>query len=132
MINNKILKIASQNKFYGLKNIFTHKSHLKNKKCGDYIDIEIIVKNNKIYTMRYEAYSCIYCQASANLIANKTNALSIKKLEKDVLKLNQSFKEKNTLPKNYSHFKEIINNKQISRLDCIMLPFNALLKALKI
>ena len=132
MINNKILKIASQNKFYGLKNIFTHKSHWKNKKCGDYIDIEIIVKNNKIYTMRYEAYSCIYCQASANLIANKINALSIKKLEKDVLKLNQSFKEKNTLPKNYSHFKEIINNKQISRLDCIMLPFNALLKALKI
>ncbi len=132
MIDNKIIRIASDNKYYGLKNTFTHKCSLKNKKCGDNIVIELIVKKDKINSMRYEAYSCIYCLASANLVAKKIKKLSIKKLRNDIIKLNNSFKYKSSLPRHFSHFKEVINSRNMSRLDCIMLPFQAVLKALKI
>ena len=48
MINSKIIKIASNTRFNELFNEFTHKSNIKNKKCGDTITIELIVKNVKI------------------------------------------------------------------------------------
>ena len=44
MINENILKIASNTSNYGLKDFFTHKSILKNSKCGDKIKIEVVVK----------------------------------------------------------------------------------------
>ena len=66
MINIKILKLASNTKYFGLKNNYTHKCIFKNKKCGDKISLEIIVRKNKICSMRYETNSCIYSQASAN------------------------------------------------------------------
>ena len=132
MIDSRIIKIASDDKYYGLKNTFTHKCSLKNKKCGDNIVIELVVKNDKINSMRYEAHSCVYCLASANLIANEVKKLSIKKLKKDILNLNKSFKYKSSLPRHFRHFKEVINSRNMNRLDCIMLPFQAVLKALKI
>jgi hypothetical protein len=44
MINSQIIKIVSDSKNFGLKNIFTHKSIAKNSLCGDLIKIEIVVK----------------------------------------------------------------------------------------
>ena len=132
MIDSRIIKIASDDRYYGLKNAFTHKCSLKNKKCGDNIVIELVVKNDKINSMRYEAHSCVYCLASSNLIANKVKKLSIKKLKKDILNLNNSFKYESSLPRHFRHFKEVINSRNMNRLDCIMLPFQAVLKALKI
>ena len=38
--------------------------------------------------------------------------------------------EKN-LPAKYKIFKDLFNNRNINRIDCIMLPFNALIKALE-
>ena len=50
MITNKIIKIALDTKNFGLKNNFTHKAQLKNKKCGDIIKIEIKKKKKQNYT----------------------------------------------------------------------------------
>ena len=66
MIDLKILKIASDTKYYGLKNIYSHQTRVKNKICGDLIKIELQVKKDKINLMRYETESCIFCQASAD------------------------------------------------------------------
>ena len=46
MIDKRLLKIASNTKFYGLKNIYTYKTKLKNSICGDKISIEISLKKN--------------------------------------------------------------------------------------
>ena len=43
MINIKILKLASDTKYLGLTNKYTHKITAKNKTCGDKIKLEIIV-----------------------------------------------------------------------------------------
>ena len=40
MIDIKVLKIASDTKFYGLQNKYTHKTSAKNIKCGDRINLE--------------------------------------------------------------------------------------------
>ena len=41
MIDQKIIKIASNTKFAGLKNQYTHKSSIKNSFCGDFINYGI-------------------------------------------------------------------------------------------
>ena len=46
MIDKRLLKIASNTKFYGLKNNYTYKTNLKNSICGDKISIEISLKKN--------------------------------------------------------------------------------------
>ena len=84
MINQKIIQIASNTKYSGLSNNFTHKSSIKNSLCGDKIKIEIITSNNKISSMRYEAESCILCEASASLVAKKIKNYSLNNLKKDV------------------------------------------------
>ena len=53
MIDKKIIKIASNTKFVGLKNVFTHKCSLKNSLCGDLIKVEIIANKSKIKSIRY-------------------------------------------------------------------------------
>ena len=132
MINKKIIKLAMSNKNYGLKNIFTHKTTLKNRQCGDFIKIEIVAKSNTITKMRYETESCIYCQASANILSNKISLFKIDKLDYDISLIQFFFKKKDiNLPKKYKDFKELMNIKNINRLNCIILPFNALKKALE-
>ena len=59
MIDRRIIKIASNTKYAGLKNDFTHKSTLKNSLCGDSIKVEFIANKSKIKSMRYETESCI-------------------------------------------------------------------------
>ena len=61
MIDNRLLKIATNTKFFGLKNNYTYKSNLKNSKCGDKISIEIFIKKNNISEIRYETEACIFC-----------------------------------------------------------------------
>ena len=133
MINQNILKIASDTKYYGLKNICTHQSKVKNRICGDVIEIEIKVIKNKIKFMRYETQSCIFCQATASILANKIEVISIKHLKKDIQDLKKTIKQnEDFLPVRFKSFNKIINNAVKNRFDCIMLPFNALLKALRI
>jgi len=133
MINQNILKIASDTKYYGLKNICTHQSKVKNRICGDVIEIEIKVIKNKIKFMRYETQSCIFCQATASILANKIEVISIKHLKKDIQDLKKTIKQnEDFLPVRFKSFNKIINNGVKNRFDCIMLPFNALLKALRI
>ena len=87
MINNEIIKIASNTSYVGLKNDYTYKSSKKNLMCGDLIKVELVVNKSKINSMRYETESCIYCNASASLIAKHIRGLSISKVKKDLNKL---------------------------------------------
>ena len=69
MIDSKILEFAQDMSSYGLKNTSKKFASIKNKKCGDKIKVELEVKNKIIKNMRYETESCIFCQASASLLA---------------------------------------------------------------
>ena len=133
MINAKIIKIASFNNNAGLKNKFTHKSSVKNSLCGDFIKTEFIVDKSKIKSMRYETESCILCEASASLIASKINNFHINDLKKDFLNIKKIKKNKNlNFPLKFKELKQLLNKKTLRRIDCVILPMEALFKAFRI
>ena len=133
MIDQYILKIASDTSNYGLKKKFTHFASKKNRICGDKINIEVITDKKKIKNIRYETDACIFCQASASLISDKFKNLDLKVLKKDIDLINQlSINIKSKIPIKYKKFKYLINKKYKNRINCVMLPLNALIKALKI
>ncbi len=130
MISPKIIKLASDTKFAGLKNIFTHKSSVKNSLCGDLIKIEIIANKTKIKSMRYETESCIICEASASLLAKKIKNFNLKELKNNYKQFNKN-KKVNFLSK-FKIFNQLLIKKNKNRINCVILPMEALFKALKI
>ena len=132
MINSKIIKIASNTKYFGLKNKFTNKSLAKNPLCGDKITIELIINKLKINTMRYETESCILCEASASLLAKKIINYPLKNAIKDLKNLKEVIKNNKTvLPRKFKEFKCLLGKKNTNRSGCVVLPVDAVLKGLK-
>ena len=133
MIDTRIIKIASNTKYMGLKNDFTHKSALKNSLCGDSIKVEFIANKSKIKSMRYETESCILCEASASLLANKIYKFSLKDLKEDLINIKKIKKNKDLdFQLKFKELKQLLNKKTLKRINCVILPIEALIKAFKI
>ena len=133
MIDDSIIKLASNTSNSGLQNKYSHKISLKNNLCGDKIAIEIIANNKNIISMKYETESCIYCQASASLLSRKVKKLKIKDIKNEFASLKEISKQKKIkIPKKYSDFKKLLNSDNFNRFKCIFLPFDAVIKALKL
>ena len=133
MISNEIIKFASNTSNVGLTNKYTFKCTKKNSMCGDVIKIELIQKNYKINSMKYETESCVLCEASASLLSKNIKNLPIKTIKEEINKLKKKpFKDlKFIFPKKFKEFKFLINKNNSKRLNCIYLPIDAVLKALK-
>ncbi len=133
MISNQIIKFASNTSNVGLTNKYTFRSTKKNSMCGDLIKVELIQKNSKINSMKYETESCVLCEASASLLSKKIKNLPIKTIKEELNKLkNISLKDlKFTFPKKFKEFRFLINKDNLNRINCIYLPIDAVLKALK-
>ena len=132
MITSEIVKIASNSKNVGLTNKYTFKSSLKNSLCGDKIKLELNIKKAKLNSMKYETESCVYCEASASLLATTIEDLHIDTIIKELNLLKKAMKDdKPNLPVNFKDFKILINKKNLKRINCINLPFDAVLKALR-
>ena len=90
------------------------------------------MKKNKIFDIGYQSQACIYCQASASILsrlAMNKNLININKLTNEVL---EYFNRKNHfLSKETKKLENILNKKNHSRKNCILLPFKALKKALR-
>jgi len=129
MISEEIIKIASDTSNSGIKNKSNLIATSKNKICGDKITIEIEVLNNKVERMSYETESCIFCQASASLLSKIIKRSNIDNLRKDINEINMLYKTKKiVLKKKYKPFRKLFQQKYKERFNCILLPFNALLK----
>ena len=133
MITNEIIKIASNTTNVGLTNKYSFKSVKKNSLCGDLIKIELISTNSKINSMKYETEACVYCEASASLLAKKIKSMPINIIKKELNRIKKSVKiNKNfNFHKKFEEFKFLINKKNYKRIDCLLLPIEAVLKALK-
>ena len=131
MIKNEIIKIALNTKNVGLTNKYDFKSNLKNSFCGDKIELELIVKNSKIDTMKYETEACVYCEASASLLSTKIKNLNLTTIINELNLLKRLSKnEKLSFPRHFKDFKILINKNNLKRMSCINLPLDAVLKAL--
>ena len=128
----KILQIAADTKNNKEIKNFTHKSKNKNPLCGDEIEISLIVKNKKILDLGYQCKSCVYCEASASLLSKLVLKKSLDKINELSIFVSDFFKENNSkFSKEWKPFEKLFDKKNISRKECILLPFKTLAKALK-
>ena len=133
MIDLNIIKVAANLKNYGLTAKSTYYAITKNRLCGDLIKLQAEKKKDKIKWIKYETEACIFCQASASILSNISTRLKIKDLIVDKNKLALFFSKKNIkLPNRYKEYEILIQTKYKNRANCVMLPFNALIKALKL
>ena len=131
MIDKEIIKIASNTENYGMLDNYTHFSKQKNSICGDEMKIYLIVKNDKIVSLKYECESCIYCQASVSLLSRKARNKSIEKFRNFAECAKNCFeKNTNSFDKEWKEFDKIMTKKNISRKECLLLPLNTTLNAL--
>jgi len=131
-MNLEIIKIASKSKNNNLLEDFTDKFKKKNPICGDEIEISFKIKNKKILDIGYKSKSCIYCEASASLLSEKCKKKSITKIKNLVETVENFFEDPSTkFPKEWNGFIKVINKDNISRKQCLVLPFNVLSKLIK-
>jgi len=129
----EILKIASNTENHKILTNFSHSSKQKNPLCGDEMLISLKVSNNKILDFAYQCKSCIYCQASVSVLSRVSINNKIDKIKKLVSFTETFFSDdKNTFPKEWKIFNKLFNKKNVSRKECLMLPFKTLAKALKL
>ena len=133
----KILEIASDTKNHKVVKNHTHQSKNKNPLCGDEMEISLIVKDNIVQDMGYQCKSCVYCQASVSLLSRWVIKVPIEKISDFLSKAEFFFDEnfdqlKKINIKDLKDFKKIMNSKNISRKECLLLPFKTLSKALKL
>ena len=128
----RILEIASYTENNKTLKNFTHKSKHKNPLCGDEMEITLKIKNKKILAFGYQCKSCIYCQASVSLLSRKSINKEIKKIN-ELIELVKTFFIDDTVKfkNDWLSFAKLFKKGNISRKECLMLPFNALLKITK-
>jgi len=133
----KILEIASNTENHKVVRNYTHQSKNKNPLCGDEMEISLIVKDNVVQDMGYQCRSCVYCQASVSLLSRWVMKAPIEKIYDFILKAEFFFDENFDLSKKNNikdviDFKKIMNPDNISRKECLLLPFKTLSKALNL
>tara|TARA_Y200000002_G_scaffold365222_1_gene354922 strand:+ start:293 stop:691 length:399 start_codon:yes stop_codon:yes gene_type:complete len=128
----RLLEIASHTENNKVIENFTHKSKHKNPLCGDEMEISLIVENDVIKDMGYQCKSCIYCQASVSLLSRKIKEKKVKEIISFISVGEQLFNDaKVSLEKHWRDFKEILDKKNLSRKECLLLPLRTIAKALK-
>ena len=129
----KILEIASHTDNNKIIKNHTHKSKNKNPLCGDEMEISLIVKEDVVKDMGYQCKSCVYCQASVSLLSRKIKEKKVDDVKKFIKVGEQLFEDaKVSMEKHWKDFKEILDKKNLSRKECLLLPLRTIAKALKI
>jgi len=129
----RILEIASYTENNKIIENFTHKSKNKNPLCGDEMEISLIVEEDVVKDLGYQCKSCVYCQASVSLLSRKIKDKKIEEIKEFIGNGEKLFEDaKVTIEKHWKDFKEILDKKNLSRKECLLLPLRTVLKALKI
>ena len=129
----RILEIAAHTENNKVVDNYTHKSKHKNPLCGDEMEISLIVKEDVVKDMGYQCKSCVYCQASVSLLSRKIKEKKVDDIKKFIKVGEQLFEDaKVSMEKHWKDFKEILDKKNLSRKECLLLPLRTIAKALKI
>ncbi len=129
----RILEIAAHTENNKVVENYTHKSKHKNPLCGDEMEISLIVKEDVVKDMGYQCKSCVYCQASVSLLSRKIKEKKVDDIKKFIKVGEQLFEDaKVSMEKHWKDFKEILDKKNLSRKECLLLPLRTIAKALKL
>ena len=125
----EILRIASDNNNNKFIQNHTHHSKLKNPLCGDEMQINLIINEERIIDFGYQGKCCVYCQASASLLSK----ISINKKKSKINELcddAKSFFDGNSdiIKKKWKLMQKLFKSKNKVRKECILLPFKTVQK----
>ena len=127
----EILRIASDNNHNKFIQNHTHHSKLKNPLCGDEMQINLIIDEERIIDFGYQGKCCVYCQASASLLSK----ISINKKKSKINELCDDAKSffdgnSNIIKKKWRLMQKLFKSKNKIRKECILLPFKTVQKIL--
>ena len=128
----QIIKIASANKNQKILKKYTHEVRNKNSICGDEITIKLLISSKIIKDIGYDCKSCVFCQASVNLLSKKIinmNSNEVIDLCDDAINFYKS--KENKISKKLNFLKKILTENNYPRKECLLLPFETLRKGLK-
>ena len=129
----RIIEIAAHTENNKVDENYTHKSKHKNPLCGDEMEISLIVKEDVVKDMGYQCKSCVYCQASVSLLSRKIKEKKVDDIKKFIKVGEQLFEDaKVNMEKHWKDFKEILDKKNLSRKECLLLPLSTISNAVKI
>ena len=129
----RILEIAAHTENNKIVENYTHKTKHKNPLCGDEMEISLVIKDDVVKDMGYQCKSCVYCQASVSLLSRKIKEKKVDDIKKFIKVGEQLFEDaKVSMEKHWKDFKEILDKKNLSRKECLLLPLRTIAKALKI
>tara|TARA_B100000927_G_scaffold123450_1_gene99539 strand:+ start:10 stop:408 length:399 start_codon:yes stop_codon:yes gene_type:complete len=129
----RILEIAAHTENNKVVENYTHKTKHKNPLCGDEMEISLVVKDDVVKDMGYQCKSCVYCQASVSLLSRKIKEKKVDDIKKFIKVGEQLFEDaKVSMEKHWKDFKEILDKKNLSRKECLLLPLRTIAKALNI
>ena len=125
----EILRIASEDNNNKYIQNHTHHSKLKNPLCGDEMQINLIIDEERIIDFGYQGKCCVYCQASASLLSK----ISINKKKSKINELcddAKSFFDGNSdiIKKKWKLMQKLFKSKNKVRKECILLPFKTVQK----
>ena len=126
----EILKIASNTENHKVIKNHTHYAKNKNPICGDEMEISLKLVKDNIIDFGYQCKSCVYCQASVSMLSSKIKNKKIDQI-KNLFSSVESFFDNAEIKinKEWQDFKKILNKKNISRKECLLLPFRTFSKA---
>ena len=128
----EIIKIASNTENNNILKNYTFATKYKSAMCGDELKIYLKVHKEKINKLSYQSKSCVYCEASASLLSRYVRNKSINDIKKLINNMENYYEKNNlSLKKNISYFKKLFKEKNLSRKECLMLPFKTLKKIIQ-
>jgi nitrogen fixation NifU-like protein len=128
-MNNLLLEHAGNLKNYGVLKNFTHKSVYQNYTCGDKVEIYLKINKEIIDKISYETESCLICQASCSILSDCLKNKKLSNVLIDIeLFINTIFKKKIFQKSKWNKFNFLFNKNYFNRKNCILVPFNAIIK----
>ena len=96
------------------------------------MEVSVKISKNQVLDFAYQCKSCIYCQASASVLSKFSINNTINNINEIITFVDVFFESNNAkFPKEWKKLEILFNKKNISRKECILLPFKTLAKALK-
>ncbi len=100
---------------------------VNNPLCGDRVTVELKTIEGKIQSISFQVRGCLLCKASCFYLASIAKGLDLMSIKKMRLTFEKSLKEQTGFLKSHQMFWEVKNYK--SRHSCVLLPYDAIIKA---
>ena len=101
-----------------------------NPLCGDRIDLDFLIEDGRISDIGFKVRGCALCEASSELLAQNANGYQLQELNTVGSKLSDYLVGKIENP-DWEGFEVFEPVKSVPpRHECVLLPFNAIKKAI--